>query len=437
MQNKLSLFLLACGFLASTPPVHGQPIELRPAALIEFEGSDSKYQVLERTTDLGTWTPAAPGFFSTSGTVRQFFPISGDQEFFRVVSNDVEDLQAELAPIRAAHNLPAMGCVVVQSGRIVAQGLVGVRKHGVAEPVTLHDHWHHGSTTKAMTAVLAAMLVEEGLISWTTRLADLFPEHAGTRNAGWDTVTLEMLLTNSSGAPTALTQNNIWTELWNHPGTPREQRLFLTQQVTALAPQFTPGSSYEYSNAGFSMAGAMLEKVANKPWEQLMHEYFFTSLGMTSGGFGVPATPRYIDHPWGHQFVGTTPTPVNPGPGADNPPGVGPGGTVKCSLVDYARYMAFMLGGARGASSILQPATFQKLFTPVNYDYAMGWQVVTRAWANGLAYTHSGSNTQWYTLVWLAPNRDWGVVVVTNIGGNPAATAASEAVTALITKYFP
>lgn len=434
MRNPLPLLLLAIG---STAPGYAQTIELQRAVQVEFAGATGAYQVLEKSTDLSAWTPAAPGYFSPAGTVGQFFPAGSGNEYFRVASNDVEDLAAQLAPIRTTHNLPALGCVVVQSNQIVSLGLVGVRKHGVAEPVTVHDHWHHGSMTKSMTAVLAAMLVEEGLITWTTKLADLFPEHDGTRHADWNTVTLEMLLTNTAGAPTDLSTGNIWNQLWNHAGTPREQRLFLTQQVTALAPRFTPGSGYEYSNAGFAMAGAMLEKVTDKPWEQLMHEHFFGPLGMTTGGFGVPATPRHIDHPWGHQFSGATPNPIAPGTAADNPPGVGPAGTAKCSLVDFARYASFLVAGARGEGTLLQPATFQKLFTPVNSNYAMGWNVVSRTWADGTTYSHAGSNNQWYTLVWIAPNRNWAVVVVTNIGGTPAQTAANAVVTAMINKYFP
>lgn len=416
---------------------HAQTLELKRAVQVEFPGSPGTWQLLEKSTDLNTWTPAAPGVLNATGTVTRFTPAATGDEFFRVTSNNVEDLTRILAPIRTTRNLPALGCVVVRSNRIVGLGMIGVRKHGIAEPVTPDDHWHHGSMTKSMTAVLAAMLVEEGRLTWTTRLADIFPEHAGTRKTEWNAVTLEMLLTNTSGAPTDLSGGNIWNQLWNHQGTPREQRLFLTQQVTALAPRFTPGTGYEYSNAGFAMAGAMMEKVTNKPWEQLLREYFYGRLGMTTGGFGVPATPRHIDHPWGHTFSGSTPTPSAPGIGADNPPGIGPAGTVKCSLPDFGRYIGFLVAGARGEGTLLQPATFQKLFTPVNNNYAMGWGVASRAWAGGTTYNHAGSNNQWYTLVWLAPNRNWGIAVVTNIGGNPASTACNEVVTAMINKYFP
>jgi CubicO group peptidase (beta-lactamase class C family) len=423
--------------LAVLPPVHAQQLEVQRAVQVEFAGTTGAYQVLERSTDLSAWAPAGPGLFSPTGMVNRFFPAGNGSEYFRVATTAVEDLAAQLAPIRTTHNLPALGCAVVMANRIVGLGMVGVRKHNVTEPVTIGDHWHHGSMTKSMTAVLAAKLVDEGLITWTTKLADLFPEHAGTRNAAWNTATLEMLLSNSAGAPTDLVPSGIWSQLQSHAGTPREQRLFLVQELTKLAPKFAPGSSYEYSNAGFSMAGAMLEKVTSRDWEALMREKVFVPLGMTSAGFGVPATPRHIDHPWGHTFSGSTPVPVQPGPGADNPPGIGPAATVHCSLVDFARYLAFHLAGARGEGTWLQPATYQKLHTPINADYALGWIVTSRSWSNGNVLTHSGSNTQWQTTVWIAPGRNWAVVVTTNIAGPAAGTAVNEVVIAMINKYLP
>lgn len=433
MKRNLVILLLALSMRAAV----AQTIAIQPAVEIGFTPELNKEYLIEGSSTLAGWTGLGPSIVGQTNRVGRFFTTDEQQQFFRVSTTDVMDLTGDLTPIRAANNVPALGCAVVMNNRIVGLGVVGVRKQGVTEPATLADHWHHGSMTKSMTAVLAAMLVDEGKISWNTKLADVFPEHAGTRHAGWANATLEMLLTNSGGAPGDLNPSGIWIQLWSHQGTPREQRLFLTQQVTALAPRFTPGTAYEYSNAGFSMAGAMLEKVTGKTWEQLMTERFFGPLGMASGGFGVPATPRHINHPWGHSLSGSTPVPVEPGTTADNPPGIGPAGTVKCSLIDFGRYIAFQLAGMRGEGTLLQPGTFTKLYTPVHADYAMGWIVTSRSWSNGAVYTHSGSNTQWYTNVWIAPGRNWAVVVVTNVGGAPAIAATNAAVTAMITKFIP
>src|SRR4051812_24042844 len=83
-----------------------------------------------------------------------------------------DSIDALLEPIRAKSNLPALAAAVVRSNVIIAAGAVGVRKFGAPEKVTLEDKFHIGSCTKSMTATLAAMLVSEGKISWTTTIGE-------------------------------------------------------------------------------------------------------------------------------------------------------------------------------------------------------------------------------------------------------------------------
>src|SRR6186997_145659 len=63
-----------------------------------------------------------------------------------------------------------LAAAVLRGERIIAQGVAGVRKRGSAERITLDNQFHLGSCTKAMTATLVAMLVEEGKLHWTTTL---------------------------------------------------------------------------------------------------------------------------------------------------------------------------------------------------------------------------------------------------------------------------
>jgi CubicO group peptidase (beta-lactamase class C family) len=347
------------------------------------------------------------------------------------------DVAAELELIRAAHHLPALGAVVVLSNRVVALGVTGVRKAGETNLVTASDQWHHGSITKSMTATLAAMLVEEGRIAWTTRIADVFPDLKMTPQ--WKAVTLEQLLSHHAGAPADLNPSGIWARVWLQSGPPHEQRRFLLEQVTALPPEAAPGTKYIYSNAGYAIAGALLEKVTDQAWEDLITKRLFQPLGMTSAGFGAPGTPDRLDQPRGHTFVDDKPRAVEPGRSADNPVGIGPAGIVHCSLMDLAKFAAFHLAGEKGNGRLLKPESFKKLHTGLvplgssgDDHYAMGWIVTSRDWAGGTALTHTGSNTMWFTTVWLAPKKDFAVITVTNIGGDQAAKATDEAAWKLI-----
>jgi CubicO group peptidase (beta-lactamase class C family) len=125
------------------------------------------------------------------------------------------------------------------------------------------------------------------------------------------------------------------------------------------------------------------------------------------------------------------PAPSN-GPGADNPPVLGPAGTVHCGIHDWAPSIADQLRGARGKAALLSPESYRLLQTPhFGDDYSLGWGVVEREWAGGRALTHTGSNTLYLAVAWLAPARDFAVLVCANEGEDSAA-AADEAIWRII-----
>jgi CubicO group peptidase (beta-lactamase class C family) len=413
-------------------------LSIAPAVEVRFHPATGFGYQLQQSPDLAKWTNLGGPLIASTGPVTRLLP-ADDQTgpFFRLEQYPVRDLAADLAPIRSQFNVPALAGAIVRSNRVVGIGVVGVRKQGITEPVTLNDKWHHGSLTKSMTATLAGILVDEGRLTWQTKLADVFPVEAASMHAQWKTVTLEQLLSNRSGAQGDLGPSGIWNQLWNHKGTPREQRRFLLQKLTALAPEAAPGTKYIYSNAGFALGGAMLEETMNRSWEDLLAEKLFLPLGMTSAGFGVPATPRHVNQPWGHTLNGTTPAPVEPGTAADNPPGIGPAATVHCSLQDLATYAAFHVAGELGRGRLMTPATFKKLHTDIaGQNYALGWGVASRSWANGLTLSHAGSNNQWYSVIWLAPNKDAAMVALTNMGGNAARDATDAVIGKLVADFL-
>jgi CubicO group peptidase (beta-lactamase class C family) len=161
----------------------------------------------------------------------------------------------------------------------------------------------------------------------------------------------------------------------------------------------------------------------------------------------VPARPRYIDQPWGHRWKAGVPEPVPPGTDADNPSGLGPAGTVHLTLGDLLRYGAFhadsgrrLAEGTPGAGRVLGPADFQALHeAPEGESDAFGWRVVRRDWGGGTVLTHTGSNTQWFAVLWVAPAMDVAIAAVTNIGdddGRSASKATDEAVAWLVRRHL-
>lgn len=344
-------------------------------------------------------------------------PAAGDQ----VVTN-------LLAPIRQKHEVPAIAAALVTSKGLVAVGVVGTRKRGLEIPATLNDQWHLGSDTKAMTATLVAMLVEQGRLKWESTVAEAFPDLAAGFHPEARTINVLQLLSHRSG----LRPNPDLAAYGGADGA--RERLRLVRETLRKAPSHKPGTHYEYSNLGYSIAGAITERVMGKSWEQAMRDEVFGPLGMTSAGFGGTGTPGQVDQPWGHYQNGR-PAAGN-GPAMDNPPVLSPAGRVHCTIQDWARFVADQLRGARGEPGLLQPATYQKLHTqPFGGEYALGWLVVERGWAGGKALNHGGDNTMNCANVWVAPDRDFAVLVCVNQSGDTAFQASDEAVGALITLH--
>jgi len=230
------------------------------------------------------------------------------------------DTAQMLETFRKKYDLPALFVVVVKDGKICDRAAVGVRKIGDPTPVTTNDMIHIGSCTKSMTATLAAMFIEEGKLRWDTTIAEVFPELKGKMDKQYETVTVEQLLTHRGGVPSqppadaikrAWEEQGVPTDLRSeflaHFGTfqfydkpqaaPAQQRREFIEAVLTQPPQATPGTQWIYSNQGYTIVGAMLEKIAGKPWEELITEKIFKPLHMDTAGFGAPGTYGKVDQP--------------------------------------------------------------------------------------------------------------------------------------------
>jgi CubicO group peptidase (beta-lactamase class C family) len=327
----------------------------------------------------------------------------------------VDDLAPKLEPIRAAHHLPALGAAVWRHGVLVAEGMTGLRKDGdPAHPATIDDQWHLGSDTKAMTATLLAIYVDRGAIHWNDTIAKLFPGQ--TIDPGYANVTLDQLLQHRSGAPPG-PPLSLAHELVEHGADP-DERGKLVAAILAAPPKQPPGT-FEYSNMGYTIAGAALERATGKRWEDMMRDDLFAPLHMTSCGFGAPGDAAKVDQPWGHVVHPTWSDPPELDPvspadrHADNAPAIGPAGTVHCSLADWGKFLAIH---AAPSTTLLKPGTMAHLHMAPEVDrahYMAGWRF--QPIAPGIVRLgHEGSNTMWHAIALVVPVDDVTIAVVTN-----------------------
>jgi CubicO group peptidase (beta-lactamase class C family) len=242
-----------------------------------------------------------------------------------------------LESVRQKYGVPAIAAAAMREGQLVEISATGSRQFGESPVVTTDDLWHIGSCTKSMTATLAGVMHDEGKVRWEMKIGEVLPELKARLRDGWETVTIEQLLTNRSGAPTQ-PPAKAWQGAWSATGNPVQQRLSFARAWLEGKPEAAPGTKFIYSNQGFALAGAMLERLARKPYEELLREKVFTPLGMKSAGFGPPGTAKKIDQPRGHAGAPGAFVPKPPGKDADNPEAITPAGRVHCSIADFARF---------------------------------------------------------------------------------------------------
>ena len=293
------------------------------------------------------------------------------------------DISAELETLRAKYNLPACASAVIENGSITAIGATGLRRADRDVRVTTADVWHIGSCTKSMTATLIGVLVDAGKLRWDMPVADALP--GLPCDPGWRKVTLWHLVTQRSGI--APMSRGEWRTLDAGKGTPREQRATFAKMILVRAPAEPPGK-FAYSNSGYGLLGAIIERAADRSYEDLLHAKIFAPLGLNTAGFGAPATPGKIDQPWGHYRDGEQLSPATPSPDNQFPPVLAPAACVHMSLADFARYAAWI---STGEPRLVKAETFAHLQKPPDDSaYAGGLWTTELPGIGGEAVCHCG-----------------------------------------------
>lgn len=347
-----------------------------------------------------------------------------------------ERMDAALFLVLNQRTVPAAGAAYVTRNGLKGIGAAGSRAYGGPGDVTIDDRWHIGSDTKAMTATLAGILAEKGVISFSTTPWEVFPEFRATMQPALRNVTVSMLMAHRAGLAGGPYSNFENASYLARPGLTEPLRRYLYAKLLLhTAPSTPPNTTWTYSNRGFILVAAMLEKRTGKTWEQLMMEELFTPLGITTAGFGPPGDPTIVTQPRGHVDGAAGPVPSM----ADNTLASGPAGNVHLSLADWARFIRLHLNGREGTLS-LKPATLTMLHTPYPsadaMKYAAGWGIDPV----NQVLSHDGSNNLWYARAVVDLKNGRATLAVVNradtpANGNTASKACNDIVIWLRKRY--
>ncbi|RYP22900.1 hypothetical protein DL767_008948 [Monosporascus sp. MG133] len=348
-------------------------------------------------------------------------------------------MSCSLEAIRNKHHLPGLAAArirVQRHGNIIARA-VGVRRFGNDSRLTTKDQFHLGSLTKAMTSTLIAMLIEEpgNSLTWNSTVPEALPHLESIVPAHRNT-TLAMLGAHVAGFNDTLfleEQLPLWLAILNGTYTPTDGRRLFAERAFSYEPATPPGQNYSYSNLGYMILGHLIDTHAPKEcgsWEQFIHARLFKPLRMNGCGLGpVPQKiPASITNPWPHAPGNPDPIPVPWD--TDNPPAVGPAGTVHCTIDSYAKFLSLHVSGFVGKTTPLLPAdAFRILHTPYRVLSGLpargdaadsyspgGWISMESPDVGGRYLLHDGSNTVNYAWAIVAPGVREAFFIGTNVG---------------------
>lgn len=329
--------------------------------------------------------------------------------------------------IRTAFDLPALaGAIVRADAPNYARGVAGDRRQG-GPAAGLQDLWHIGSNFKALTGILAAIAVDMGDIAWTSTIADGFPELDGSIAAEYADVTLLELLSHQSGLP----RDPPGHAIIGMTGT--AQRNSVSAWAVTQPPASARGT-YSYTNVGYMVAGAMLERALGTTFEEAMGTHVFTPLGMDDAGFGPQAPQGSTDQPVAHTFSGGTWVVRE---GYDLDPAYASAGGAHMSMDSWSRFLQEVLLLEQGDPSIVSVEAGTRTTASIVTEsestaYGMGWRITNRGWAGGRVLWHGGSNLGNHSVAWVAPLRGFAVLGVTNAYDGTSSQTTFNALDALV-----
>ncbi|GAA3987086.1 serine hydrolase domain-containing protein [Streptomyces marokkonensis] len=296
---------------------------------------------------------------------------------------------------------PSLVAAVVRDGRAVWHGArTSVEGHGPDENV----QYRIGSITKTFTAVLVLRLRDEGVLD----LGDPLEKHLPGTGAG--EATIAELLAHSGGL--AAESPAPWWE--RTPGSLRPELADVLGKQPLLHPA---GRRHHYSNPGYTLLGALVEKVRGAPWEEVLRREVLEPLGLgrTTGRPLMPHAGGWAVHPWADVLMAEP---------AEDLGRMAPAGQLWSTTADLARFAVFL---TKGDDRVLSAETVREMREPAapteavdvvdGAAYGLGLQL--RRWDGRLLVGHSGSLPGFLANLTISVEDDVAAVVLTNCTSGP------------------
>jgi D-alanyl-D-alanine carboxypeptidase len=294
---------------------------------------------------------------------------------------------------------PSVSLAIVEHGALVYAKAYGRARLGPDAPAGTSVRYAIDSVSKEFTAAALLLLAQQGKLTLDDRLGKWLPDLGPAAE-----VTLRQALTHTGGIRDYWPEDFVTPEM-RAPASPRA----IIQEWADRPLDFPAGTEWQYSNTGYVLAGAVVERVAGESLFDFLRENIFAPLAMSR-------VADYQKTQSAEQALGYTRYglgPIHPAPREAAGWLFGAAG-LAMTPSDLALWDISLIG-----RSLLEPGSYEEEFAPVrlangsSYPYALGLSVANDA-AGRLRLSHGGSGSGF-----LAENRIWphekvALAIVTN-----------------------
>ena len=321
-----------------------------------------------------------------------------------VTAIDSRDLDRFIEQKMAVTQVPGVAVGIYHNGETYTAGF-GVTNFEHPLRVTDETLFQIGSITKTFTGTIIMRLVEEGKLDLDAKVQSYLPDFEVVDKRASSEATLRHLLTHMGG----------WVgDYFDDTGAGADALPIIVDRMSDLEQLAPIGTVYSYNNAGFYVAGLLIESVTGKDYEEVLKEMVLAPLALA----GCQITPRDV---MTHRFaVGHRVSDEN-GPEVLRPwylaRALFPVGGLACDVKEMLRYARFHLGDGsplleRGSLREMHSTHFDKVGT--DGEMAITWHVTEVGSTRVLG--HGGGTLGQISLLQFVPERDFAIVIVTNAG---------------------
>jgi len=311
--------------------------------------------------------------------------------------------------------VPGLAIAVVQNGQMIYSHGFGLRDVKANLPVTPKTIFAIGSISKSFTSLSMGILNDQGKLDWDKPVRDYLPEFQMYDPVASERMTPRDLMSHRVG----MAGHDL---VWYSSDFSREESV---RRLRFLQSDDDFRSGYSYNNMLVMTAGYLVGRIAGESWEDFVRQHIFNPLQMNSSNFSVAESQKGSDfaEPYRKDEHSSTVSripfhPLSP---------VGPAGSINSNIEDMARYAIFELGkGKTGDRQLVSEANLKLNHTaqvPMPEDapsaeigprsYAMGWVIST--YRGQPLWWHNGGIDGFYALLALLPEKNFGVVILTNL----------------------